>query len=450
MKDHKPIVKSNRSKTWLIILAAIGIIGALALGSLFVFRRVSTAGEFDSLRSIMQYAMTLEEYPSIDNTNWYNPDYTSHYKSQVVGVFNKLFIALGLKQKPAWEIALLDDLVTQVGKDRHKRNLSGACAQAIIPKEHDRYFLWTDIQGAFHSLARCLEFLHDNDVISDDLIIKDDCYFIFNGDVLSYGPYILQTFTLILQLMHKNPDKVLYVRSYHEQPGSWYDSAFAKALKVFNTAHQNEIVPYSPEIDTFLETLPDVLYLLQKEENRYQAVEITFAVDSEDSFAHKCGVITILDHGKRAHSLPYDPEGFIDNTPFNVRALIVEPETPQSMSAHPDGLVPVGMKDFTFKWMALSSPIARSNQVYHFFYDTVIEIATPGSIAEWTISEHRNDVRDATNFVFAGSYYLISGQRPGDAERIANLERQIAQTQQELEAAKQKCVQDQLAHTLEE
>jgi len=419
------------------IMSICGLIVALLLVS-YIYEK---PGEYNSLHHISRYTQSLQEYPSIDNTNWYNPDYTSHYRSQLLSFFDKVFIAARIKRMPEWTIDTFETLVHQVTHDRTERNLKDVCAQAVVPQDNERYFLWTDLQGALHSFVRCLNYLKQHNIITDDLIIKDGCSFIFNGSVFGYGPYTLQVVTLILQLMHKNPQQVFFVRSYYEQPGSWYNSSLAKALRIFCETDADEVVPKAPEIDAFLETVPDVFYLLKKETNTYQAIEVTFSSGSEDAFTKQCGNIMIMSAQESDKLLPYNKAGTIGDKGLSVRALVVRPDSVKRILAHPDGLMPIGMDNTMFKWITFSSPSGRSHQVYQFFYDTILEIHTLGEIEQWTISERRNDVRDTHNFEFAGEYYLVNGLRPGDKERIATIEQKIAKTKQEIEDAQNACRQ---------
>lgn len=436
-------MKARKKNTWIGkgLLALLVGVGSLVV--LFAFLLLIPVGtnRFDSLTQMSTYAQTVEEYPTIDNTNWFNPDYTSYYKTQVPTLFNKILIKLHLKKQPEWSIHFFDNILKQVTHEREQRKLSGACVQVIEPKENDRYFMWTDLQGAFHSLVRCLEYLREENVINNDLKLKDNCYLLFNGNLFDYGPIILQTFTLVLKLMSVNPEQVFFIRSYNEQPGGWYDNKIAKELHIFGKTKADEAVPYAQDIDSFLETLPDVLYLTQLQDDAYQAIEVTFTPKVEDSFVRQCSNAMVLSSGQESQVLLFGQTGLLDGKKINVRAIIMRPESAKRVLSHLDGLKPLGVRNDIFEWATFSSPNGRSHKIYQFFYDTIIEIDTPGPIDKWTISEYRNDVRDQLGFTFGGAYYLVNGLRPGDEKRIQNLQEQIAQTKKELEEAKRKCVQ---------
>jgi len=441
MKESKKYIKTRKGLFALLISAGATIVLLGVLCTFLFFMPV--VENFSSLVRVSKYAQTVEEYPTIDNTNWLNPDYTSYYKSQFPTFFDNLFTKLHLKKQPKWSMYLFDKLLKEVTHEREQRKLGGACVQVIEPTEKNRYFVWTDLQGAFHSLIRCLEYLREHDVIKDDLKIKDNCYFIFNGNLFNYGPIILQTFTLVLKLMSINPEQVFFIRSSHEQPGAWYDNKIAKELHVFGKTKVDEVVPYAKEIDSFLDTLPDVLYLMQLHNDGYQAIEVFFTPLAEDRFVRQCGNAMVISKNQESRVIPYNKEGLFDGKKFKVRALIMKPENVRRMLANPVGLIPLGIKDNAFEWITFSSPNGRSHQIYQFFYDTIIEIDTPGPMDTWTITEHRNDVRDQLGFILGGTYYLVNGQRPGDEQRIAKLQEKIAEAKKELEEAKHKCAQEQ-------
>jgi len=433
--------KKKSAPVHMAVLTIVVVVSLLVSLTIIVLLLPMHKGSFDRLSQVSAYAQMVKEYPTIDNTNWLNPDYTSYYQSEVPTFFDTLLMKLHLKKQPAWSLRLFEDLLADVSRNREERKLSGVCVQLIEPRENDRYFLWTDLQGAFHSLVRCLEYLKEQNVIDENLKIQDGCYFIFNGNVFDYGPIIMQTFTLVLQLMQMNPEQVFFVRSYHEQPGGWYDTKIAKQLHILGNTASDEAVPYAQEIDTFLTTLPDVIFLAHAQGDTYQAIEVTYAPQSEDVFVRECSSATVISSGGKSQVGSFDKEGRLDDKKIEVRAIIMKPMSIQGMLAHPDGLRPLGTKKDVFEWLTFSSPNGRSHQIYQYFFDTILEIDTQGPIDTWTITEYVDDVRDRLGFSMSASYYLVNGRRPGDDARIAKLQEQIEKTKQELEAAQRKCAE---------
>lgn len=404
------------------------------------------AARFDSLRAISAYAASVEEYPKNDAPNWLNPDFSTYHASLRPSFFDKILIRLGLKKGPGWSLGMFTVILDTVRAERENRKLTDVCAQVIMPKDTDRFFIWTDLQGSFHSLVRCLQYLKEQNIIDEKLHIQEGCYFVFNGNVFAYGPFVLQTCTLILWLMHINPEQIFFIRNYHEQPQGWYDQQPAHTLRVFAGKERDTGIPYVKNIDAFMHTLPNALYLVKESDEGYQAVEIAYMPKEEDMFVKSCAHAIIMNHGE-TKIVPYDRQGFLDNKPLHIRALLTHPEEEKrSMLGQKkiSGLIPNGKVNGIFEWLTFSSPNGRSHQLYQFFYDVIIELKTQGSIDQWTIAETRNDVRDTAYFEFVSMYNVANGNRPDDAERIATLQKQIQEVEQSLKEAKKNCAESAL------
>ena len=435
---------SAMSKTILFGGAGLGLLMLLIM-SLFIFIRPQKyAARFDTLAKIKKYADSVNEYPKNDEINWINPDYSSYYRSLRPSFLSKIVTRLGLKKGPGWSLGSFDYIVRAVTHDRETHKLTGVCARVIMPKDEYRFFIWTDLQGSLHSLVRCLEQLHTEGIIDEQLKIKEGCHFVFNGNLFAHGPFVLQTLTVVLWLMYINPNQVFMVRNYHEQPQGWYDQQPASMLRILARTEHEPTVPYAEAIDALLNTLPDVFYITREHDDAYQSVEVAYAPYAEDIFTRSCSHAMIVDEEEKTKIVSYDQRGFMNEKPLGVRAIIINPDEEQrsiSSSGYYTGLMPAGSNKGVFEWFNFSSPNGRSHQLYQFYYDVIVELRTTGSVDQWTISETRNDVRDTHYFEFVGSYYVVNGRRPDDEQRIEILERQIEKVEKELEEAKRKCAE---------
>ena len=126
MKARKKGTKVH--KGLLALLVSIGTLIVLLVVLLLV---PVGSGHFSSLTQISTYARTVDEYPTIDNTNWFNPDYTSYYRSQVPTFIDNVLEKLRLKKQPEWSMSFFDTLLKQVIHEREQRKLAGACVQAV-------------------------------------------------------------------------------------------------------------------------------------------------------------------------------------------------------------------------------------------------------------------------------------------------------------------------------
>lgn len=434
---------SVMSKAMLFGATGLGML-VLLIMSLFIFIRPQRyAARFDTLKKMQEYAHSVNEYPKNDAINWINPDYSSYYRSLVPSILSKILTRFGLKKGPGWSLGSFGYIVRAVTQAREAHMLTGVCARVIMPKDGHRFFIWTDLQGSLHSLVRCLEQLHNEGVIDEQLKIKEGCHFIFNGNLFAHGPFVLQTLTMVLWIMHINPNQVFMVRNYHEQPQGWYDQQPASMLRILARTEHAPTIPYAETIDAFLNTLPDVFYISREQDDAYQSVEIAYAPHAEDIFTRSCSHAMIVDEEK-TKIVSYDQRGLMNDKSLGVRAIIIHPDEEQRSiisSGYYAGLMPGGINKGVFEWFNFSSPNGRSHQLYQFYYDVIVELRTTGPVDQWTISETRNDVRDTHFFEFFGNYYVVNGRRSDDAQRIETLERQIEKVKKELEEAKKKCAE---------
>ena len=228
----------------------------------YSFHNLST---FNNLSEITNYAQKKEEYPKPDKQDFLNTDYSSFYKQETPGFLgrfiNKILDFIYIK-KELWSANQLNKLLQKVTKQREEKNYKDEFILKITPQSKTEFVLWGDIQGAFHSLARDLEKLEQDGFIDDKLkIIKPNCYFIFEGNLIGRSAYIIETLTIVLSLMKKNPDKIIYIKGKQETKENWKNFGLPKELK-FKVNHlSSEKIPLQTQINAFLNTLPLALYI---------------------------------------------------------------------------------------------------------------------------------------------------------------------------------------------
>jgi len=87
----------------------------------------------------------------------------------------------------------------------------------VIPSGSTVFFIG-DFHGSLHSLLRILWHFVAAGYIDDTLkIIKDNCYIVFNGDLVDRGRYSIEVLDTVLQLKLKNWDTVFLLRGNHEE-----------------------------------------------------------------------------------------------------------------------------------------------------------------------------------------------------------------------------------------
>lgn len=210
-----------------------------------------------TLQGLHQYAQKLEEFPKNDNQNDLNPDFTSYLKSLNGGAWKRFFSFLG-EEKVFWAPATLS---AQMQFILQKSPFCKKKALFLQARPGDELIIWGDIHGAFHSLLRSLRDLQAKGYLSDDLkILKPHATFIFMGNIIDRSPYSLETLSVVLTLMARNPQQVIYLQGSHEHEQNWqnYDlgNELYQRLKINHLDH-----PFVKSLNTFFNQLPGQIFL---------------------------------------------------------------------------------------------------------------------------------------------------------------------------------------------
>ncbi len=238
------------------------ILTSLLLSFLMITNNLSA---FKNLSEINQFKKNYEEYPNIDNNNYLKPDYSSYYKKIVPTGINypvlKILDFIGLK-KELWSANNFKNSLTDIINQRKKLGYNKNYVIKITPRQKTDFIIFGDLQGAFHSLARDLNELNQLKIINEEFeIIKPDTFLIFNGNVISKSPYIMETLSSVLHLMEKNPEKVFFIKGKHEINEGWINLGLKKELQSKASYVSDEKIPLNAEINQFINTLPLAVYI---------------------------------------------------------------------------------------------------------------------------------------------------------------------------------------------
>ena len=219
---------------------------------------------FNTIESINKFAASSEEYPLADNNNWHNPDYTSTYKKSLPSMLSRFTYRLGLSQA-MWDSRDFQEIMATITQQRELNGYVDRFIQKMAPADGDQFILLGNLSGAIHSLARDLNALISQHYLDHSLqFTKPNYFLVFNGDVAYGSPYILETLTVIMVLMLKNPRQVFFLRGHYEDKQHWQNSCLAKELTIKAFYASKETIPLSKLINRFFNTLPLALYLIDK------------------------------------------------------------------------------------------------------------------------------------------------------------------------------------------
>jgi len=366
----------------------------------------SRCDAFDTLSALQKYAQEHEESP-VGNINWINPDYSSYYE------------AISHRHTSILRFFASNHEITAHLQAKLTHYLAPLKPSALTPtkivkinSDSARIFIWGDAHSAFHSVTRCLTFLHEQNIINEQLeITQPDHYFIFNGDAINRSVYNIEMLILLLNLLEKNPGKVFYICGKQEYKGYWKSFTLKDELRIRAKHLSHEQIPLGKEIDAFFATLPLAAYL-SNPNHPTNVIRIShFSRIFKSINEQKCGTfftdtkpgVTYYDLRKKAKS----PE-YIDVEVF------VTAEDRQETELARVGLDLLEQDLGSITWGLFSSPTQVYQKYTNFFYDSFasIQVATP--IEKSTISLINRDIRTKDNFTMHEPLNIISGMPAKD------------------------------------
>ncbi len=373
---------------------------------------------FETIDSASAYAKRYPELVPIDNQDYLNPDYSSFYESFVSTKWDRALQAVGLKHKPEWQPDSFLELLKRLTENRKKDGLHGSFLQRQEVAQDDHFLVWSNLQGAFHSLVIALEYLKEKNIIDNNFkLIAPKYYIIFNGNVIDRSPYSLETLTIVLRLLEVNPTRVFYVRGDHETEGLWEDFDFRSETEKKIAMNQglfppykNDIVPHTDEINAFFDTLPKILYLAGKTADRADGIRISFCDRSDFELTNE--EMQYILNANTTSVIPVPiviPKEQENNKPGSIYAMLEGSDDiiPDYTS---DGLRMLPPDRGTTAWSVLSAPTATYQKLYNFYTDSYVDIVIKNPMKKTSITQYYQDVRKRDGFIVGRIYNMFSGQ----------------------------------------
>ncbi len=368
---------------------------------------------FSTLSQAELYAKEHSSLVEPDNNNWSAPIFESFHKSNLPSIFYRVVTWFGLG-KPSFDVADFKKLLESTVDEREKEGERNAFGEQFKPSKGDVFIIWTDLFGAFHSLVRDLGYLKERKIIDNSLkIINPQYYFVFNGNVVGGSPYILETVTLILQFMKKNPSRVFYTRGSHEIEERWHNFELVRELKVRGENFSKEHIPFGSLFDRLFKSLPLGLFLTRDTEDK---IEIVLIANNDEikRYLENDNLSHLLDtKGQRGtfvlgkkNSNRNDDE---KKKELQLQAYITGEDRVLTFHAT-NGLSLIGAFEGATKWLVFSSPTKRNQILYNFHYDAFAELKIANGLSSWTIALINQDIRKLEGFQEADFYNLVTGR----------------------------------------
>lgn len=375
---------------------------------------VTIFSSFTTLSSLEKYAQTYPQFPKADNTNWLDPDYTTHHKNIQASWFDKFFAWLHLRDIVAWDAHEFKNLLLEVIAQQKKIYGSARNVITLACPDQSKIFVFGDMHGAFHSLIRDLTWFKEQGIINDNLkIIKPNHYMVFNGDAIDRGAYILNTLQTILLLMKANPDHVVYIRGNHEDHSLWMNYGLKRELEVRASFVSDEKTPLEHEINEFFDTLPLALFVTTPQDNT-KAIRISHrSRDSTELTTAEDNLSIYLKERQQKEGIGVhliEKKHRNNNDPSSNIIAIVETQPWRHEAKGVSGLTNLEQDNGAAAWTVLSSPIQAHQKSLDFFYDAFAEITIYNPIVQSTINIYNRDIRNPQDPFKKGNVYkIISG-----------------------------------------
>jgi len=392
-----------------LLAGVICFFTALMLSSLFFKQRVA---DFSTLQEVAYYAHVMPEHPPLSNTNIARPDYRLYHRSRVQGFFKRIrngiqhiFAGSGIA---LWSERTFTSLLQQVYEDASQRGMNGNIICRMSPQPGERYVVWGDMQGAYHSLVRGLVRLYSLGILGEDLQLRDEkTTIVFMGDAISRSAYGMEILSLMLALLKKNPGKVVYLRGNHEDKKYWHPFGLKDQLLIRLGEEKGKDAV--KRVDALFKMLPLALYCKIHSENN-DFVRLSHLGWQRSKVLHEKWYekFLIAQQGGRIDYHHIEKKENAAEHGIEVSGVIrseKKRDTFQSM----DGIRLLPAERGATSWTLLSSPTTVTQKGLKFFHDAFSIISVSEKKEAWTITLHNQDATKLDGFSVR-SYGFFSGQ----------------------------------------
>ncbi|MFH1461666.1 MAG: ABC transporter substrate-binding protein [bacterium] len=344
---------------------------------LFFFINKQTNAEikiFENQQTIEKIAKKTTEYPNADNKNWLKPNYSNFYKQTTptkIQYYTNTFLNLFGIGKTTWKSNKFKKLLKKIINFQSDKYPKNNYIIKITPNTKSNFVIFTELEGAFHSLIRDLNKLIQLKILDTNLKINSNDFFIFNGNLLGRSPFILETLTIVLKLIEKNPNNVFFIKGEYEIKNNWKNFGLKKELQMKIPRKNLEDIPLENEINDFLQLQPLAIYINDKNSIDPGFIRISYFDRNYDILDE----MNFFDFLNQQSNLKIDffdlKNSVITNKKVNIKAII-NGEKRITSYKKTDGLTSKIPEKGAHAWIALSSPIKANQELYKFINDAFL------------------------------------------------------------------------------
>ncbi len=419
---HKKVISFLKLYKYLVI-SGLAVVGIIAL--LIITPRPCYNDGFRNLSELQEYAKTIDEFIKIENDNHLFPSYENYYqKNYGPSVWRTIqeklawfLCTLGLKKKPIFSLCFFKNVLETVTKQRQEKGWFGDFIQKIEVTPSSKFVVFGPVQGAYHNLVRYLEKLKELNIIDENLRIQHPQYYlIFLGNVVDHSAYTLEIFSIILQLLEKNPQNIIYLKGTHEMPLCWRQNTLRRELEIRAAKLSKDSIPLEKEVDHFFATLPITLYctIPFPETKITTCFKLSAYVENKRlvSLLQEALYPTFLNTPNK-QNIEYWKLTAQNNAPdqsknINMKAIVTGIKKREAYEEM-DGLRLMNPIDGVTTWTVLSNPIEAHRKYLKFFYDAFVIITPAPQLKDWRITLYNRDIRHHDRTFKTRECYFFSG-----------------------------------------
>ena len=396
---------------------AVLILALLAIATIILTPSPYFKDGFKNLKELQAYANQTNEQTPMENADTLRPEFTNYYKSQIPtfsqkikNKINLLLYLAGVKEKPVWSVSFLKTILENTEKSRKNAGHTDNLIYKIQTDPTSKFVIFGNMQGAFHSLVRCLNKIKELGIIGDDLkVTNSNNYIIFMGDLVDRSPFTLEILTLALKLIEANPQNVIYLRGNHEAKDYWQEHTLKTELQIRAAHLSKETIPLQKEVSSFFNTLPIAVYLTVPNKVEQSQIEQSIASEfirisqfarSENEILNEINYADFLTKQQSSKfdylviKEPYQPK---PNININIKASIHN-EKKRKTFQKSEGLRLLAPDMDSVSWNILSCPTIVYQKALDFYSDAFVILSASANLENWEISLYSRDIRTKDPF----------------------------------------------------
>jgi len=372
---------------------------------------------FKNLKELQSYANQTNEQTPMENADTLRPEFTKYYQSQIPTfsqkIKNKIKLLLylaGIKEKPVWSVSFFKTILENTEKSRKSAGHTDNLIYKIQTDPTSKFVIFGNMQGAFHSLVRCLNKIKELGIIGDDLkVTNSNNYIIFMGDLVDRSPFTLEILTLALKLIEANPQNVIYLRGNHEAKDYWQEHTLKTELQIRAAHLSKETIPLQKEVSSFFNTLPIAVYLTvpnqiaqtqtgQSIANEF--IRISEFARSENEILNEINYADFLtkqQSSKFDYLVIKEPYNAKPDININIKASIHN-EKKRKTFQKSEGLRLLAPDMDSVSWNILSCPTIVYQKALDFYSDAFVILSASANLENWEITLYNRDVRTKDPF----------------------------------------------------